>query len=78
MEYKAGKVMVPRTKRVPTDDALGAKQIPDGYLVGDVPVSIDWNALVRRMGAKAVAAKSRRCVDGFVIVKATNVRKVPA
>ena len=72
--YTFKKERTPVTKRVKTDDALGVKSVPDGFLVGDLEVSIDWAAIRRVMGDKALKAKSRRCCDGFVVVKARNVK----
>lgn len=66
------------TKRVKTDDALGVKSVPNGQLVGDLVVEIDWEAILRVMGSKALKSSGRKCRDGFVVVKARNVRHVGA
>lgn len=66
----------PTSKRVKTDDALGVKSVPNGQLVGDILVEIDWEAIVRDMGAKALRSKGHKCRDGYVVVKARNVKHV--
>ncbi len=52
----------------------GYRKVPDGFVVGDVHIEIDIDAVARVMGTKALLSKSHKCVDGFVTVKAHGVR----
>lgn len=52
----------------------GYRTVPDGHVVGDIFIEIDIDAMVKTMGRKALLSKSRKCVDGFVTVKAAGVR----
>lgn len=71
--YTFKALRTPIKRRELTDDALGVKSVPDGFLVGDIEVKVDWDAIVRVMGAKALKAMSKTCRDGFITVKARNV-----
>lgn len=50
--------------------------VPDGENVGDIVIDIDLPGIVRDMGAKALKAASKQCRDGFVVVRARNVRRI--
>ena len=81
MDYKFKDQSTPFQKRVEIVDENGKaynyRHVIEGDIVGDVTVSIDMDAIVRSMGRKALKSKTRACRDGFVVVKARNVRRVP-
>ena len=80
MDYKF-KRSTPALKWVEIVDENGKaysyKHVPDGSIEGDIVVSIDMDAIVGKMGARALKSKTGTCRDRFVVVKARNVRRVP-
>ncbi len=53
----------------------GFRTVPDRVLVGDVIVEIDLERLITSMGDRAMKSKGKKCVDGWVTVRAVGVRK---
>lgn len=69
-----------KTKMVSTVDANGAKMrqcAADGELAGDILITIDIDGIARSMGRRALLNKTKKCIDGFVTVRAVNIRHLP-
>ena len=80
MEHMVKGLRVNLFKRLavdPSEPYYITRTAPDGELVGDVIVSIDMVAIIQVLGRKALKSKTKTCRDGFVVVRARNVRRVP-
>lgn len=66
-----------RTRKVETDDGRGMRTIPDGSETADIELTIDLDAIARRLGSKAMRNKTNRAsmMWGLVKVKASNRRR---
>lgn len=50
---------------------------PDGFIEGDLEVTIDFAMLIKAMGRKALLARGGVCRDGPVTVRAVNTKLIP-
>lgn len=70
-------------KRAPLSDGdhdpLGFRTVPDGTLTADIEVWIDWVAIIRQLGRRAMLSKGKKAeaLRGAVVVRSRNARKVP-
>lgn len=59
------------------DTTTSVSWVPDGVVVGDLYITVDWDSIAYNLGRKALLSKSKRAtgLKGMVKVKAVNVRK---
>lgn len=62
-------------KKVETDGGRGMKTVPDGHELADVEISVDVDALARRLGVKAMRNKTGRATISWGLVKVKVVRR---
>jgi len=73
-------VRVAVTKMIKTDDGRGRRSVANGFLVGDLRIIVDTDALIRAIGEKALRSKGKRSQlqGGAVIVEAFDVKHIGA
>lgn len=68
-------------KKVATtsNGGVGWTTIPDGREVANITIDIDVAALLKWLGPKAMRNKARKTklAGGDIVVRATNIRRVP-